>query len=38
VLPHVVQEILLLAEHVAARVTLVLYTSRVNGHVFFETV
>jgi hypothetical protein len=38
VLPHVIQEVLLLAEHVAAGVAFVLHATRVNGHVFLEAV
>jgi hypothetical protein len=38
VLPHVVQQVLLLAEHVAAGVAFVLHATRVNGHVFLQAV
>jgi len=38
VLPHVIQQVLLLAEHVAAGVAFVLHATRMNGNVFFEAV
>jgi hypothetical protein len=38
VLPHVVEQVLLLAEHVAAGVAFVLHATRVDGHVFLEAV
>jgi len=38
VLPHVVEQVLLLAEHVAAGVAFVLHAPRVDGNVFLEAV
>ncbi len=38
VLPHVIQQVLLLAEHVAAGVAFVLHATRVNGHMFLQAV
>ena len=38
VLAHMIQEVLLLAKHIAAGVALVLDATRVDGHVFFEAI